>query len=135
MNKNEMLYFKIHDSAVTSASFQICLDDIKIVCLEKSIINPIIILDNARIHHARILDWSAFTPSYLPPYCPFLNPTENCFSKWKNYLIRQRCNTEEQLNHCIENGFSIITSEDFGGYYKNMLRYLNKSANKEEINN
>ena len=30
---------------------------------------------------------------YLPPYSPFLNPIENMFSKWKEYVRRERPGT------------------------------------------
>ena len=72
---------------------------------------------------------------YVPLYSLFLNPIENCFSKWKNIVIRQACTTKTQLKRCIENLFNCITSEDYAGYYQNMLRYLNMSANIEHIDN
>ena len=89
MTKNGMLYNKVHDTAVTGQDFQLCLDEIKNICIEKKIANPVIILDNARIHHSHILNWDGFLPVFLPPYCPFLNPIENCFSKWKNVVPRK----------------------------------------------
>ena len=90
MTKNGMLYNKMHDKAVTGQDFQLCLDEIKNTCIEKEISNPVIILDNARIHHSR-MNWDGFLPVFLPPYCPFLNPIENCFSKWKNAVIGECC--------------------------------------------
>ena len=104
-------------------------------CNSKGIDNPALILDNARIYHARNLVWDSFTVLYVPSYCLFLNPMENCFSKWKNIVIRRACTTETQLKQCIENSSNCIKSEDCAGYYRNMLRYLNMSANKEDINN
>ena len=134
MTKNGMLYNKVHDTAVTGQDFQLFLDEIKNICIEKEISNPVIILDNARIHHSRILKWDGFLPVFLPPYCPFLNPIENCFSKRKNAVVRECCTSEIQLKNAINTKFSTITSEDCNGYYRNMHRYLNRSANRETIN-
>ena len=133
MTKDGMLYNKVHDSAVRAQDFQTCLEEIKSQCINLGIENPVIILDNARIHHSQILNWDGFTQLYLPPYCPFLNPIENCFSKWKNAVIRECCRSEQQLKIAIETKFNIITAEDCNGYYRNMLRYLHRSANREEI--
>ena len=135
MNKNGMIYHKIHNAAVNRPDFQVCLNEMKIKLIEIGIENPLVILDNARIHHSRVLDWTGFDVLYLPPYCPFLNPIENCFSKWKNAVIRSRCTTESHLKETIKNKFSVITMEDCNGYYRNMLKYLQMAANGEEINN
>ena len=97
MNKEDVIYFKIHNQAVTAADLQVCVEEIKIKCNSKGINNPVLVLDNARIHHARNLVWDSFTVFYLSPYCLFLNSIENCFSKWKNIVVRWACTTETQL--------------------------------------
>ena len=75
INKEGMICFKIHNQAVTATDFQVCLGEIKIKCNSKGIDNPVLVLDYARIHHARNLLWGSFTVFYLPPYCPFLTLT------------------------------------------------------------
>ena len=42
--------------------------------------NPTIILDNAPCHNGIAENFSNRNFKYLPPYSPFLNPIENCFS-------------------------------------------------------
>ena len=37
MTKNGMLYNKVHDTAVTGQDFQLCLDEIKNICIERNI--------------------------------------------------------------------------------------------------
>lgn len=133
MNRNKLLYHKIHDRAVNGEDFQICLNELKERCLELSIKFPVLIMDNARIHHYKNLDFEGFRILYLPPYCPFLNPIENCFSKWKNSVIRISCTTEVQLKNRIESAFNEITTSDCNGYYQNMFKYLNMSSNREII--
>jgi len=133
MNRNKLLYRKIHDRAVNGENFQICLNELKERCVELGIELPILIMDNARIHHYRNLIFDGFRVLYLPPYCPFLNPIENCFSKWKNLVIRSACTTEVQLKYRIESAFNEITTSDCNGYYQNMFKYLNMSSNRETI--
>lgn len=81
MNKSGMLYFKIFEKPVNVNDFQICINELLGQCSRNNILKPILVLDNCRIHHSRILDFSGFILHYLPPYCPFLNPIKKCFSK------------------------------------------------------
>ena len=34
---------------------------------------------------------------YMQPYSPKLNPIENAFAKWKNYVKRENCLSEDAL--------------------------------------
>ncbi|KAF7692219.1 hypothetical protein CDIK_2440 [Cucumispora dikerogammari] len=92
MNKYELLFFKTHDSPINSETFKTGLIELRDKCLEKNISNPIFILDNARIHYythlITSLDEMRIKLLFLPSYSPFLNPIENCFFKWKNFVIR-----------------------------------------------
>ena len=114
--------------------FQQCLTEVTERCDNLKVENPILILDNYRMHHARILNWVGFLVLYLPPYCPFLNSIENCFSKWKNAVIRSKCTLEEQLKEAIRKGFEHITSKNCEGFYRNMLKYLHMSYDRLIIN-
>ena len=53
----------------------------------------IIVMDNMRSHHAKIvkqvLDESEINDLYLPPYSPDLNPIEKMGSKLKAYLRKE----------------------------------------------
>ena len=135
MNSENMIFYKILDKAVKAKDFQQCLTEVTERCNNLGVENPILILDNCRIHHARILNWNDFQVLYLPPYCPFLNPIENCFSKWKNAVIRSKCTSKEQLKEAIRKGFEQITSKDCEGFYRNMLKYLHMSYDRLTINN
>jgi len=129
MNRNELIYRKVYDQAVNDENFQLCLTELKEKCQLIGIELPVLILDNARIHHYKNFNFSGFNVLYLPPYCPFLNPIENCFSKWKNLVIRYGCVNEGQLKERINTAFLEINLSDCNGYYRNMLKYLNMSAN------
>ena len=71
MNKNVMLYFKVHNRSVKAVGFQACLTELKTAYINAGIETQILVLDNARIHHAQILDFVGFEVKYLPPYCSF----------------------------------------------------------------
>ena len=92
INKEQPLYFKHQNKAFNGEDFIDCCRELKTICVEKGILNPVFILDNARIHHysrvAELKNELGIELLYLPPYSPFLNPIENCFSKWKNTVLR-----------------------------------------------
>ena len=52
----------------------------------------------------------------FPEYSPFLNPIENVFSKWKNYVRKERCNNENELFQKIDDGLKLVTQKDCGVY-------------------
>ena len=135
MNSESMIFYKIYDKTVKAEDFQQCLTEVKDRCDNLGVENPILILDHCRINHALILNWDGFQVLYLRPYCPFLNPIENCFFKWKNAVIRSTCTSEEQLNEAIRKDFEQITSKDCEGSYRNMLKYLHMSYDRLTINN
>ena len=69
----------------------------------------------------------------LPPYSPFLNIIENCFSKWKNFVSRTNCNSADELFIEISRGYEMISEEDCAGFYRKMLRNLPAYQNSKDI--
>ena len=61
--------------------------------------NSVIVLDNAAIHHSdnvvQAIQSTGAIAHFLPPYCPDLNPIEECFSKVKSLLKAN----EETMNY------------------------------------
>ncbi|KAF7689077.1 hypothetical protein CDIK_2903, partial [Cucumispora dikerogammari] len=138
VSKRGVLYHKIRNTAFNGESFKSSLIELNTVCLDKGILNPVFILDNCRIHHylglKETIESLNLTLLYLPPYSPFLNPIENVFSVWKNAVIRTGCKNEEELYSVISSTFLEIEPSVCEAFYRKMLRYLNKSANREIIN-
>ncbi|KAI5150631.1 hypothetical protein ENBRE01_1609 [Enteropsectra breve] len=66
---------------------------------------------------------------YLPPYSPFLNPIENMFSKWKQFIRARNPVSEEILLELIDQGAILTLNEDCAGYFKYMPRFLPNSIN------
>lgn len=137
VNKNGVIYNKIHEKAVTGEDFKICLRELKMSCLEKGIENPVFIMDNARIHHYRglqeVISLEGLRIEYLPPYSPFLNPIENIFSVWKNLVIRRCCKNESELKLAISDCFAEIKNSHCDSFYRKMLGYLERSSKGEII--
>lgn len=55
----------------------------------------VIVLDNARIHHAKLIrEWLAEHPAFellfLPPYSPDYNPVENIWKQMRDKVCRSR---------------------------------------------
>ena len=80
-----------------------------------------IVLDNARIHKSKVVEYVCNILSinliFLPPYCPFLNPIENVWKDVKRIVHNSYYNNLEELTNIFEDDFNnLIDSES---YYKN----------------
>ena len=132
-----ILIHEVRDKAYTGRSFANFIEDLLKKLDEMNLMNCVVVMDNATIHRVgetkRLFDNTGHTIHYLPPYSPFLNPIENCFSKWKAFVKRSSCRNESELLWAIEQGISVVSREDCAAYWRNMLFYLNKSRNREEI--
>lgn len=136
-NKNGMIGHLISNVAYNGESFINGMLTIKQKCAEKGIFEPVFVMDNARIHHygrfTEVIAENNFQVVYLPPYSPFLNPIENVFSVWKNMVSRAECQNEQSLMETITGKFNEITESHCDGFYRKMLRYIQRSLDREEI--
>ena len=82
----------------------------------------VIIMDNMRSHHAKIvkelLDKAGIRYLYLPPYSPDLNPIEKMWSKLKANLRKQKIRIAAQLPEAIKRAFSTIRQSDCIGWFR-----------------
>ena len=82
----------------------------------------IIVIDNVRSHHAKmvkqILDKSGIRYMYLPPYSPDLNPIEKMWSKLKAYLRKEKVRIASELPAAIERAFSTVRASDCLGKFR-----------------
>jgi transposase len=83
--------------------------------------NSIILLDNVRFHHCKIIYQYAKTKNWIllftPPYSPWFNPIENIFSVVKNYFRKHKS---------IHDSFKIITKNII---FNSILSVINKVKN------
>ena len=137
MTRNGMIFHSINNSAINGETYKMFICELIQKCAEFQIMNPVFVMDNARIHHYHGLNGLKSVENrgwiYLPPYSPFLNPIENVFSKWKNFVLRSRAENESQLKDFIVSGFREITSDDCESFYRKMLNYLIRAERKEFI--
>jgi len=91
----------------------------------------VVIMDNVPFHKSTLVKHKFIEKGhvikYLPPYSPMLNPIENAFSKWKTYVKRANCMSEEELLRAMADGMKTINKDDCEGWYTNMKRYLRLS--------
>ncbi|XP_029656061.1 uncharacterized protein LOC115229946 [Octopus sinensis] len=137
MNKYGMIMKELHNGPINKEFFVNYIVNLKSACIDNGIESPVFIMDNAKIHHYKLLKSKMSELNleilYLLPYSPFLNPIENVFSKWKNHIIRGNAKKENELFILINEGFESITENDCNGFIRNMLHYVAKSLQKELI--
>ena len=82
----------------------------------------IIVMDNMRSHHAKVvkqlLDSSKVTYLYLPPYSPDLNPIEKLWSKVKALLRKFKARALDALPNAIQCAFQAVSPSDCSGWFK-----------------
>lgn len=136
--KYGMLDYKINNSPVNGENFKDYIIFLKSKCTEKGILDPIFVIDNARIHHysgvVEMVNELNLLMFYLPPYSPMLNIIENCFAKWKNFVVRKEARNEQELLRIIDSGFNVISSEDCNGFFRKLLRTVERCRLREEFN-
>ena len=135
--KQGVLYHKIQNSSYNGETFKEVMIELKNHCQEIGIVNPLYIMDNARIHHytgfKEVLEENGIKILYLPPYSYFLNSIENVFAVWKNEILRAEVKTEVELWRAIRETFNKLENSICDGFYRKMLGYLNRSLNYEKI--
>ncbi|CAJ0761338.1 15540_t:CDS:2 [Entrophospora sp. SA101] len=122
--------------------------------LKKNGINPIgnkkniLLMDNARIHHASKKRKEAKLPSvkeqmakknievrYIVPYAPMLNPTELCFNTLRKNTERQRSRNYEGMKLSIEKAVEELNKQDLSENFRHCSNYFDKKDRVSELVN
>ena len=91
-NHGQPVYYEISEGGTTKAKFDAWFLGLQAWCIDNFGPNRKIcfIFDNAPCH-SNARDNQCVNPLFqtksLPPWSPFLNPIEECFSKWKSALL------------------------------------------------
>jgi transposase len=137
INRESVILYESRISAYSSIHFCNYLINLFTTLRSKGMYDVILIMDNVGFHKTdevkNLIETSGFAFMYLPPYSPFLNPIENMFSKWKEHVRRTNPTNEQTLMRTIEDGANLISSEDTDGYFRNMLSYIPRCLNRDEI--
>ena len=80
-----VLYYEVKEGGVNQEKFADFLTSLSVVIGEEEAAEAVVVMDNAPCHR-RAHEWPNLSIKYLPPYSPFLNPIEECFSVFKAYL-------------------------------------------------
>ena len=98
--------YTIYQGGTTAERFAEYLSSTLLPTLSET---DIIVMDNMRSHHAKIvkelLDRAGIRYLYLPPYSPDLNPIEKMWSKLKANLRKQKIRIAAQLPEAIKREF------------------------------
>ena len=123
INNKKIIHSKIIEKSTNKEVFKEFLNEL----LPKLPKNEYILLDNARIHHAKIvkklIEDSGYEFIYNAPYCPEFNPIEKVFSKVK-MLVRMKNNREPKiLKRNILSALDKVKRKDLQNYYKKSLDF------------
>jgi transposase len=95
--------------------------------------NSLLIMDNAKIHHANKLDdsmWEMLKNQYgidhhfLPAYSPFLNPIEYAFNHVKSEIKGKELTGFSELQNEVEKAFSSVTREKASNFEQHSRKYF-----------
>jgi transposase len=90
--------------------------------------NCVFIFDNAQFHKTQAVYNTITLHGHrilpLPPYSPFLNPVENLFSQWKNFIRRQSPSTRDHLMSLFKQGEKSVTQHDCESYFRHTIVLL-----------
>lgn len=98
--------------------------------------DSVLILDNAKIHHAESLTpvWSMLKTTfgidviYLPPYSPFLNPIEFAFNDLKMAVKSEQFRNRSELSGAIQRNLPKLTTEKATQFFQHVTKYYNQCA-------
>jgi len=74
-----------------------------------------IVMDNCRIHHSAFvvdaINKRGYKPLFMPPYSPFLNPIEECWSKIKSTIKRSPLDKADNLTSPLPGACRSVTAQ------------------------
>lgn len=94
-----------------------------------------IVMDNCRIHHSAFvvdaINKRGHKPLFMPPYSPFLNPIEECWSKIKSNIKRSPLDKADNLTSRLPGACGSVTAQDCQGWVRHAETFWDRCINKE----
>lgn len=94
-----------------------------------------ILMDNCKVHHSKFvveaIKSRGYKPLFIPPYSPFLNPIEECWSKIKKHIRRSPLSKEDPLTPRIAEACKMVSVKDCVDWISNSEQYWEKCLQKE----
>lgn len=131
--KQAVVSYKLIEGGAKTKEFH---DFLEVFCFPADTKNYLL-LDNARIHHAKntckelnltpikdLLISKSIEPTYLPPYTPELNPVELCFNFLRQQIEKSRPRNYEELKGYVDRTIEELNQKDLRKYFEHCLNYL-----------
>ncbi|XP_049340786.1 uncharacterized protein LOC125804931 [Astyanax mexicanus] len=98
----------------------------------------VIVWDNVSFHHAvQVREWftrnQEFLNVFLPPYSPFLNPTEEFFSAWRWKVYDRQPYTRENLLQAMELACNDIGVDACQAWIRHTRSYYPRCLARENV--
>ncbi|KAF7694631.1 hypothetical protein CDIK_2087 [Cucumispora dikerogammari] len=93
MNRNGILYYQSQTTAFNTEFFGNFIVNLSVKLQELNMVHAVLICDNVSFHKVLFIRQKiedlGYELRFLSPYSLFLNPIENMFSKWKEFVRRE----------------------------------------------
>lgn len=87
-------------------------------------------MDNCKIHHTAFvveaINSREYKPLFMPPYSPFLNPIEECWSKIKSNIKRNPLDESFTLKPRIVEACKTVTVDNCLGWIRHSESFWDK---------
>lgn len=119
LSKSGLITGMFIEGAVDGDAFKVFLRDFLAPLLTPGMI---VVMDNLPAHKVegveQIISATGAQILYLPPYSPELNPIEECWSKLKSFIRKNKPRTVKELFDKLKHGMDQITESDCLGWFK-----------------
>ena len=137
MTCERVMKYQVQTTPFNGVYFGQFLDQVIQQIQDDGINEAVFVIDNVSFHKSDAIKnkirEAGHELLFLPPYSPFLNPIENMFSKWKQYVKQQKARSENELMEHINVGLQTITSDNCLKFYQHMMSYIPRCLAKETI--
>lgn len=120
LRQSGMIAPMVFDSPICGDSFKAWVEQCLLPELKEG---DVVIMDNLSSHKTqsirKLIRSVGAKVFYLPPYSPDLNPIENCFSKVKSWLRKERQTQIDELIKTTGKIIDMITSQEASNYFFN----------------
>ena len=137
IRESSLYFFEVKDRADNTDHYLGFLEQLFEYLRIDGITGAHIVIDSLRFDRTQeiisLIEAQGHNAVFLPPYSPFLDPTEELFHQWMSFVRRKEPQTEEELYEAIQNSSIDITTEECLNYVRHSQSYLIKCLNREPI--
>uniref|UniRef100_A0AAG5DWX4 Tc1-like transposase DDE domain-containing protein n=1 Tax=Anopheles atroparvus TaxID=41427 RepID=A0AAG5DWX4_ANOAO len=136
MSKKGITHFMLRNRSINKDVFLEFLDGLIGKIDEQNLSRCLFVMDNVPFHRSievryRIED-RGHQVMCLPPNCPFFNPNDNLFGKWKQIVKSANPQNEAELLRVINDASNLITRQDCEESVQHMWSNIRACINGED---